>query len=209
MAVAVSLLPAITLADRGELTGAEAAVQFYEETPHLLLTFVQWTAGDEALELVDRSHFAITEEQYDQIDRDLDPIRRLGLAGTARVRTRGRFDVGRESRLVVVMHSPVTEWVSIGVPDTSDPVVFLQDGDEFRVLPAGVPHTDRTIEIGPCGGDSKSHACYFVQLADSVVLEDMELPGGAVIPQGTRVPRGKSGGGIGLREPFVGAETPR
>lgn len=186
--------------DRDELTGAEYAKQFFEETPHLKLAFVQWAPGDEPLELVSQTHSGM---EYPPIDRGLDLLRREGLRGTAIVRRTGRYDVGRDSRVIVVMHRPLDAWVSLKLPDTSETVVLLQDGDSFRVLPANIPRTDRNLEIGRCEGSTVSRGCYFVQRVDSVVPHDTEIPGGHVIPAGTVNSGGKNGGGIGIREPFA------
>lgn len=173
------------------------------ETPHLTLIRTVWQPADGELSLV--SNWRDVSEEDDawwapridhaRLERALDLLRSEGRGGTIWLQGRGAHRIGRDAYVVLIMREPVREPVELPLPDTAEPVLFVQMEDGFHVLPAGIPVLDQTLRIEPCRGGGCRNS-YGVELAP------------VVLDSGESVPGGRAGGGLTFKKYRDASEPP-
>lgn len=104
-----------------------------------------------------------TRENYDLTADDINQLKSLGLRGHIEGYSGGYYGEGKPSRAIIVMQHQLKSSVELPQPDGVN-VIYVQDGDEWRMYPANAPTLKRTIRL-EIPDDNKDVTHYWVEHA--------------------------------------------
>lgn len=137
-----------------------ALVQSYQQIvsdQHLEVVFVKWKPGPEPLSVEGSWENWLTADERAQLHA-------AGLTGRLIVVGGGTFGRGRQSKAVIVMHQQLDSPVDLLQPDGSM-VIYVQDGQNWRMLPSDAPTLERTIHL-EVSTHTTTHSLYGVELVN-------------------------------------------
>lgn len=121
----------------------------------LTLVVLKWTPSD-SLKINNPFSDSMNEEEKNLIMSS-------GIKGNIDAKLKTTTGDGREARFFIIIQSPVKSLVKLHQPDRMS-VVYIQDGDKFKMYPQDAKTLDRVLEIYP--------------FDSNVVNYWLELPGG-------------------------------
>lgn len=87
-----------------------------------------------------------TRENYDLTANDINQLESLGLRGYLEGYSGGYYGEGKPSRAIIVMQHQLNSPVELPQPDGVN-VIYIQEGDEWRMYPANAPTLKRKIRL--------------------------------------------------------------
>ena len=160
--VVVELLLVITIIVIAA-TGSEPLFAWLSPDQRLEVVFVQWTPGSEHLSvkgipsIAESPATTLTSEEVARLEA-------MGLTGKLTITASSFQGAGKHGRVVIVMHRQVESAVELAQPDATD-VIYIQDGNEWKMYPPDAPTLKRAILLEPFKHDPRSTS-YMVELAD-------------------------------------------
>ena len=105
-----------------------------------------------------------TRKTYDLTADDINQLRSLGLRGNLEGYSGGYYGQGAFSRAIIVMQHQLKSPIELPQPNGVN-VIYVQDGDEWRMYPANAPTLKRTIRLEVPDND-KDVTHYWVEHAN-------------------------------------------
>lgn len=143
--------------------GTEPLFAWLSPDQRLEVVFVQWTPSSEHLSvkgipsMAESPATTLTSKEVAQLEA-------MGLTGKLTITASSFQGTGKQSRAVIVMHRQVESAVELAQPDATE-VIYVQNGNEWKMYPPDAPTLKRAILLEPFKHDPRSTS-YMVELAD-------------------------------------------